>query len=71
MIVKVFEKNKNGKIQFSVEELEKVLNEVYWEGYYQKNNSWVYQTPPKWDYVTTTISNDNGISINGNINDKK
>ena len=62
MMVKVFEKNKNGKIQFSKEELEKVLNEVYWEGYNQKNNSWVYTTP-KLDYVTT-VSNDTGISIN-------
>lgn len=62
MMIKVFEKNKNGKIQLSVEELEKILNEAYWEGYYQKNNSWVYTTP-KWNYGTI-VTNDNGISIN-------
>lgn len=68
MMVKVFEKNRNGKIQLSKEELEKVLNEAYWEGYNQKNNSWVYTTP-KWDYITTS---DTGISINcDDINDKK
>lgn len=70
MMIKVFQKNKNGKVQLSTEELEKILNEAYWEGYYQNNSSWVYTTP-KWDYITTAV-NDNGISINcDNISNKK
>lgn len=32
MIVKVFQKNNNGKIEITKEELENLLNEVYWQG---------------------------------------
>lgn len=43
MIVKVFQKNKNGKIEFTQKELEDLLNEVYWDGY--NAHSWTYTTP--------------------------
>ena len=52
-MIKVFEKNKNGKIQLSTKELEKILNEAYWEGYrdYASRNVWTYTTP---NYYTGT-----------------
>lgn len=58
MIVKVFQKNKNGKIELTKEELETLLNEVYWDGYNNANNTWTYTTP-HWtpDYTVTTLEN--------------
>lgn len=48
-MIKVFEKNKNGKIQLSTKELEKILNEAYWEGYNcASRNVWTYTTPNYW-----------------------
>lgn len=44
MIVKVFQKNKNGKIEFTQKELENLLNEVYWDGY-RANSTWTWTTP--------------------------
>ena len=44
MIVKVFQTNKNGKIEFTKEELETLLNEVYWDGY-RNNSTWTWTTP--------------------------
>lgn len=44
MIVKVFQKNKNGKIELTKEELETLLNEVYWDGY-RANSTWSWSTP--------------------------
>ena len=57
MMIKVFQKNKNGKIQLSFDELENLLNEAYWEGY-RANNAYVYKTPNQWSpyYTTTTAS---------------
>ena len=43
MIVKVFQKNKNGKIEFTQKELEDLLNEVYWDGY--NAHTWTYTSP--------------------------
>ena len=58
MIVKVFQINKNGKIEFSREELETLLNEIYWDGYNSANNTWTYKTP-NWipSYTVTTLEN--------------
>ena len=60
MIVKVFQTNKNGKIELDKEELETILNEVYWEGYNNAHSTWTYTTP-KWpNYtITTTTLGDN------------
>ena len=58
MIVKVFQKNKNGKIELTKEELETLLNEVYWDGY-NAHNTWVYKSPsvtqPYPIFTTTTM----------------
>lgn len=70
-MIKVFEKNKNGKIQFSIQELEKILNEAYWEGYnYASRNVWTYTTPNYWTgtsspYIFT--SNASSATITGTI----
>ena len=50
MIVKVFESNNNGKIEFTRCELEKLLNEIYKKGYDTgtldaKHNTWTWTSP--------------------------
>ena len=48
MKVKVFETDKNGKISFTKDELEKLLNEVYDSGYTDgKNSTYVWSSPYK------------------------
>ena len=49
-MVKVFELNKNGKIELTKDELQKLLNCAYWQGYNNKN-VWTYTTP---NYNTST-----------------
>ena len=62
-MIKVFEKNKNGKIQFSTQELEKILNEAYWEGYsYASRNVWTYTTPNYWTGTSPYIFTSNASS---------
>lgn len=50
-MVKVFTPNKNGKIEFSKKELEKLLNEVWRDGY-NSNNNYYWYSP--WYYSGTT-----------------
>lgn len=55
MMVKVFQSNANGKIEFTRAELEKLLNEVYKKGYDNgasdtKQNYWTWTSP----YISTT-----------------
>ena len=68
MIVKVFQKNKNGKIEFTQKELENLLNEVYWDGY-RANSTWTWTTPLSYPLCTTTNSEANSTAIT--IGDKK
>lgn len=63
MLIKVFTKNINGKIELTEEELQKILDEAYWEGY---NNGQLSNTvtwiPPEWrgqSYYTTTTTSSN------------
>ena len=62
MIVKVFQTNKNGKIEFTKEELETLLNEVYWDGY-RANSTWTWTTPLSYPIYTTTNSKINTTAI--------
>ena len=59
-MIKVFTTNKNGKIELTKDELKKLLDEAYWDGY-AANNRYVYTTPywtgtpittPWWNTVT-------------------
>lgn len=54
MIVKVFQTNKNGKIEFTKEELETLLNEVYWDGY-RANSAWTWTTLSYPTYTATNL----------------
>jgi hypothetical protein len=46
MKVKVFQSNHNGKIEFTRAELEKLLNEVYTDGYNEgKTSHWTWTSP--------------------------
>lgn len=62
MIVKVFQTNKNGKIEFTKKELETLLNEVYWDGY-RANSTWTWTTPLSYPIFTTTNSETNTTAI--------
>lgn len=57
-MIKVFTKNENGKIEFTKEELEKLLNEVWYDG---KNNGNYYWASPGWTSPTITY-NGTGVS---------
>ena len=50
-MVKVFTTNSDGKIEFTKDELEKVLNEAWQEGY-NSNKSYVYTSPNWWSSPT-------------------
>lgn len=52
--IRVFEINKNGKIELSKSELETILNEVYKEGKVDgKSELWTW-TPPYYNYSNST-----------------
>ena len=54
--IRVFEINKNGKIEMSKSELETILNEVYNEGKTDgKSELWTW-TPPYYNTLTTTFN---------------
>lgn len=55
--IRVFEINKNGKIELSKSELETILNEVYNEGRADgKSELWTW-TPPYYNNISTTTHN--------------
>ena len=53
MLVKVFSKNKFGKIEYTEGELTKLLNEIYEEG---RKDKYFYYTTPYWNYTCTNAS---------------
>ena len=59
-MVKVFTPNKNGKIEFTKQELEALLNEVWNDGYYHRSGYYwqspVVTTPYYATKDTTTIT---------------
>jgi hypothetical protein len=58
MKVKVFQSNHNGKIEFTRAELEKLLNEVYTDGYNEgKSSHWTWTSPYYTGTDTTLLSN--------------
>ena len=49
MLIKVFTKNINGKIELTEEELRKILDEAYWEGYGDRHlGGTITWTSPEW-----------------------
>ena len=67
MMVKVFEANNNGKIEFARKDLEKLLNEVYEAGYREgkENHSWTWTSP----YLNSALRSNDSATITG-INTK-
>lgn len=71
MMVKVFTTNKDGKVEFTKEELENLLNEVWQDG---RNSSGTYWwtsptiTNPNW---WTTTPNTYGTEITCKLNESK
>lgn len=55
-MVKVFYPNKNGKIEFTKQEIEKLLDEVYNQGYRDGQNHPYWWTSPIWTYPTITTT---------------
>ena len=45
MMIKVFTLNNNGKIEITEEELKKLLDDSYWEGYCANSKSYTYTSP--------------------------
>lgn len=73
-MVKTFKKNQDGKVEFTTEELKKLLDEIYWQGYNDNNAQWYYYTPnytflhkynaSDWCSIT---SDANSITLNTNL----
>ena len=63
MKVKVFQPNHNGKIEFTRAELEKLLNEVYTDGYNEGKSS-------HWTWTSPYISSCDGITLTNAIDTK-
>ena len=61
MMVKVFETNNNGKIEFTRAELEKLLNEIYNNGYNEGkiSNTWTWTSP----YLNSTLCSNDSATI--------
>ena len=59
--VKVFSLNANGKIEFTKEQLEELLNNTYREGYEEGNKqTFTWTSPYLSDHITCTNSTDKG-----------
>ena len=56
-MIKVFTTNKNGKIEMTKDELKKLLDEAYWEGYSANFNRYVYTSPSVWTPYSWTTCN--------------
>ena len=67
-MIKVFTKNKNGKIELTEKELKQLLDDSYWEGY-RANDRYVYTTPNVWPYYSPYYWTSTGSSITCNLQD--
>lgn len=65
-MVKVFTTNKNGKIEFTKEELENILNEVWNDGYNRHGTYWWSSPTISTPYYSTSATKDN-ITISCNM----
>ena len=63
-MIKIFTINKDGKITLTKEELQEIVNEAYWEGYW-KNNSSISISTPSDPYYTWGNSTKDCITLNG------
>ena len=77
-MIKVFTTNKDGKIELTKDELKKLLDEAYWEGYRSNSDIYTYHSPNwspyQWSVTTAndcmiksgdiTIDADYGVGVN-------
>lgn len=61
-MVKVFAPNKDGKIEFTKDELEKLLNEVWTDGKNSRDWWWASPTVPNW--LPTTVTTTHTVEMN-------
>ncbi len=62
-MIKVFTLNKNNKIELTKEELERLLNEAFWEGY-NKDKTYVYTSPHSYYYSTALVGKNSNTITN-------
>lgn len=68
MMIKVFTLNENNKIELTKQELEKLLNESFWEGYNKKNDYfWTYTSPCVSPFKITTTDLKTSGTITANL----
>lgn len=60
-MVHVFTTNKNGKIELTKDEIKKLLDEAYWDGYRANSGTYTYTTPSWRTPYTWSI---NGATLN-------
>ena len=60
-MIKVFTTNQNGKIEFTKEELETLLNEVWNDGYNRHGNYWWTSPTITTPTITTNLCKDSDI----------
>lgn len=68
-MIKVFTTNKNGKIELTSDELKKLLDEAYWEGYRNNSSTYVYRSPTWTPYYWSTTTTDSMTLCNSAVTD--
>ena len=68
MMIKIFTKNKNDKIELSVKELKELLDEAYWDGWRANTGvTYTYTTPCiNGPYVWTSTSSGDSVTLKRN-----
>jgi len=61
-MIKVFTTNKDGKIELTKDELKKLLDEAYWEGYRANSTVYTYQTP-NWSPYQWSVTTANDYTV--------
>lgn len=62
-MIKVFTLNKDKKIELTKEELQKLLDDSYWEGYRANNNIYTYTSPSVSPWTITYGNSTTGTPI--------
>ena len=68
-MVKVFTTNSDGKIEFTKDELEKVLNEVWRDGYNSNTSYWWTSPTINTPYYTVSTNDGKGVKITCDTNE--